>query len=70
MISVLKRCSACGEDKILKEFNLRKNSKMGRQSRCKSCQANSFPDYYQNNKEKYLQRLRDWRAKKKELIKH
>lgn len=67
MIEVLKKCSSCGQDKILDEFSICRAKKYGRQSRCKKCVSDLFPSYYKDNKEKYLQRLKDWRAKKKNI---
>lgn len=68
MIEVLKTCSVCGIPKELDQFSICRAKKWGRQSRCKQCVSDLFPGYYKENKEKYLQRLRDWRAKQKEIV--
>lgn len=76
-----KRCTKCGEEKGLGEFNLRgyiqKNGVQSRSSWCKICiseynkanktrNADRMNEYYKKNPEKFRQRSRDWRKKNPE----
>lgn len=63
----MKRCSKCGLEKPLDQFNRDKRLKSGRRSRCKTCESAQFarwsaenPDYYAEryvvNRERYADR--------------
>ena len=53
-----KRCSRCGETKVVSEFSI-KNSKTGlRASRCRACVAAYGRDHYRQNKASYLRKAR------------
>ena len=54
-ISSLKKCSKCGEEKSLSEFQFRKDSN-NYQSRCKLCISKSQKEFRDNNKELVKQR--------------
>ena len=60
----MKKCTKCGEEKKLVEFNIDKSLKVGRQSKCKTCQK----QYYQENREKLLERKRQYRQKNREKL--
>jgi len=51
-----KKCPRCGEIKPLSSFNKEKARKDGRQRICKICQRLQNKEYYQNNRDKVLQR--------------
>ena len=54
-----KGCSDCHNTKLFSEFCRHKNTKSGRASICKECQAVRNRVYYENNKEKEKARQRD-----------
>ena len=59
---MIKKCSHCKKQKLLDEFNKSKSSKDGLQYVCKSC--NIF--YYNKNKDKIIQRTKNY-SKKSEV---
>ena len=59
-----KKCTKCGIEKPLTEFDKDKSKKDGHASNCKSCKAN----WRANNKEKLKQVNAEYRAKNKEKI--
>ncbi len=60
---VLKRCSSCAQELELDCFNNRASAKDGKQSKCRTCQAKIFQDYYREHKEEYFERTRKFREK-------
>ena len=60
----MKKCSKCGIQKPLVEFNRDKKGKDGHRSQCKSCTAQYRAQYYEENKEKIAR----YRAQNKEKI--
>lgn len=57
----IKQCSRCKEEKATNEFYKGKSSKDGLRSYCKKCTK----QYYQNNKEKIKEKMREYRQSKK-----
>ena len=62
-----KVCSKCKEEKALSSFGNRKKNKDGKQSFCKSCQAEDNRRYYFKNKTKHNSYMKSWREANKEL---
>lgn len=58
----LKRCSKCGENRELGKFGKRKVSRDGLRSHCKACRK----QYYEENKEKILERQGQYNGENKE----
>ena len=50
-----KICSKCGEEKLLKEFNLQISGKYGRYSWCKICASDLNKKYRKQNRDKILE---------------
>ena len=61
----MKVCIACKEEKELSEFSKDKSKKDGFHIKCKSC----VQKYYQENKEKRLEKQKKYYIENKELIK-
>lgn len=61
----MKKCTRCGEEKILDEYHCRKASKKdGLQSKCKDCQRTETKSFYEKNPNyKRIWRGRDQEAK-------
>src|SRR5271170_3765548 len=55
----MKRCTTCKFERDLAEFNRSKANKDGLQNKCKLC----FSQYFQDHKESYGKRYRQWRRK-------
>lgn len=66
-MNVLKRCSCCGIELGLEEFNRCASKRLGVQSRCRSCCQQQFKNYYLGNKDKYLERVRKFREKRRTI---
>lgn len=56
----MKECKKCLNKKALSEFWKRKHSKDGLRSECKDCLREVNKKYYQQNREKYLERSKIW----------
>jgi len=56
MSEITKRCSKCGESKLLSEFNKDRSSKDGFQHRCRQCRSNA----YKENKELVAEQGKRW----------
>jgi len=66
---LLKFCTKCGWGKSLFCFAERKGFKQkGRRGECKECQSKYGKQNYQNNKERILEKNKNWRLKNKERI--
>ena len=65
----MKTCNICGETKAFSEFNKRKQSKDGHQSRCKVCQKELKAKWYQENKEHADEYRAKWYRENKEHVK-
>jgi hypothetical protein len=61
----MKKCTKCGEWKLVSEFYKYKWSKDGLKSQCKMCDKK----YYENNKEKIKEQQKEYRENNKEKIK-
>lgn len=59
-MEITKICSKCHEDKILTDFNKRKNSKDGYRYECKLCQKSA----YLNKREHYINKMKENRLLK------
>lgn len=77
--TVLKKCTKCGEEKPITEFNKHKLYKCGYRSDCKVCsslyyQANKeriaavTHAYYESNKERKIEYVKNWREENKERV--
>jgi len=64
-----KVCTKCGEEKLLEEFGKRKQSKDGRDWRCKECVRTYNTAYALSNKEKLAQYKKDWVEENKDYCK-
>ena len=75
----MKVCTKCKETKSFEEFHRDRNSKDGREYRCKKCRneyhqnnkeriAERGKKYRENNKEKYLEGCRKYRQNNKERV--
>lgn len=67
-----KVCSKCGEEKALEEFGRDRRRKDGRRAMCRAC-SRAYDrargkKYYEQNKEKVLARIRNYRANNLELV--
>jgi len=56
----MKKCSKCGVEKELSEFYKNKKSNNGIYSICKKCECKKSKDYYQNNKEKLKENMKEY----------
>ena len=52
----MKKCTKCGEEKALSEFNRHKRGKDGHHSWCRECMKSANRDHYQKNRERYLEK--------------
>jgi hypothetical protein len=64
----MKKCTKCGIEKPLSEFNKNKLGKYGRRSRCKACQSQYYAQYCAQNKEKIAEYRKEYCAQNKEKI--
>ena len=56
----MKKCAKCGEWKHILEFYKDKNGIYGVRAQCKECQKKYSKEYYENNKEKVLERGKEY----------
>lgn len=63
-----KICSRCKENKSVELFYKRSGAK-GYHSLCKDCEKQSTKEWYENNKESALMKVKDWRKKNVDRIK-
>lgn len=64
----MKKCSKCNRELATDNFNKRKGSKDGFQSRCRFCEAESNKQYRNKNKEKLSIKFKEYRAKNIEKL--
>jgi hypothetical protein len=64
-----KICSKCELDKSLSEFNKNKNTKDGHSSNCRECIKLAKQIYYQINKQKILDKVKQYSEQNKNTIK-
>lgn len=78
-MTIEKRCSKCGETKLLCEFNSKKASKDGKRAHCKECQRLHYEQnkarilhqqktYYENNKSARTKAMREYRTKHRDRL--
>lgn len=78
-MTIEKRCTKCGETKLLSEFNAKKASKDGKRAHCKECQRLHYEQnkerilhqqktYYENNKSARKKAMRAYRSKHRERL--
>ena len=60
----MKKCTECNEIKELDEFNKCSKGKNGLEAKCRSCKQ----EWYQNNREKRLQQVKEYNKNHKETI--
>jgi len=63
-----KRCIVCNEEKLLKEFSKRKDSKDSRRNNCKLCEKNNKKKYYEENKDCFKKSHKIYADKNKDKI--
>ncbi len=56
-----KTCPRCGETKPIFKFSLEKRNINGRANICKACRSLEYLEYYYQNREKILTRLKEYR---------
>lgn len=56
-----KVCTKCGVEKPLSEFNKHKASKDGHQAHCRECKKEHAAQYWQDNKERLLEKQKAFR---------
>ena len=68
---VMKKCTCCGRWLVAStvNFNRRKAGKYGLQSECRECRKNRYKQYYEDNKEKELERSKQHRKANPEYLK-
>ncbi len=59
-------CPRCKRRKLLTKFNRNKNYKNGYSSWCRDCNKKACKLYYINNRERLLEKCREWNRKNKE----
>ena len=64
-----KKCSKCGEVKLLECFSLNKRSRDGYQYACKKCAIEYVNKYYAKNREEVKARMAKYRAENYEKVK-
>lgn len=64
-----KRCSRCGEEREISQFNKDKRKYDGLNCHCKSCRKITSKEYYDNNKEEVKQRHQEYYERNKEEAK-
>jgi len=64
----MKICTTCKKEKSLEEFSKSKYGAQGREAKCKECYKSYWKDYSIKNKEKVLQKSRDFRKDNKEKV--
>jgi hypothetical protein len=67
-IMIKKKCTKCGVEKKLGEFNKKKDGKFGVYSHCKNCKSNTDKKYYIKNKTKILISTKQYREKHSDKI--
>lgn len=65
----MRTCTKCNEPKELSEFSFKNKSKGTLSSECKECHRVLRQDYYRNNKQEELARVRDFKKKYVEWFK-
>lgn len=63
-----KKCSACGQEKPLSEFNKHRGNKDGLQDKCRVCCSEYNKRHYAANREKYRKRVREYRDENLENV--
>ena len=63
-----KRCSKCGVEKALCEFNKNKNTKDGRVSQCKICDKERYKAYYEKNRLRVVESKCSWNKQNRTKI--
>ena len=66
IVSHTQKCTICGEEKEIHEFNKEKRKKSGFRSDCKKCCSKRKKIYYKNNIEKSLEDMRQYYLRNKE----
>lgn len=64
----MKTCSKCGERKPLNHFYRQEGMRDGYRNNCKSCHAASHRNWYLKNRDKEIQRVRQWQQANPEKV--
>lgn len=65
----MKVCTKCKETKDISSFSLKRTSKDGRDSICRSCRSEYSKAYYKKNRESIIKRTRAYRKENPEIQK-
>jgi len=65
--AMFKICTKCSEKKYITEFHKRKAGKLKIVSRCKQCYSSYYKKYYQNNRRKKINQVKNSYDKDKKL---
>jgi hypothetical protein len=64
----VKTCKRCGESKELDEFYANPSGRDGKRPECKACTAGRRREWYASNREREIQRVRDWQLANPERV--
>ena len=67
-IATTKKCTKCGETKMVEQFSWMNRAKGKRQPKCKVCKSAYAKQYHQENREAVLARNRQYREANREAI--
>jgi 5-methylcytosine-specific restriction endonuclease McrA len=62
----MKHCSKCGSSKDLSAFNKHKATINGLHRVCRACEAAMYKERYAKNRERIIQRVKEWQENNKE----
>jgi hypothetical protein len=65
----MKRCSTCGELKLLCNFAKKKNARDGHHVKCKACQQEYWKEYREKNRDRLNAKDKEYRKSNKEELK-
>jgi len=68
MIELSKKCSKCGEVKLLGDFNKNRYSKDGSSCHCKTCAKETTRKWNQENKDKHQEHRKKWKKLNVDLV--
>ena len=65
----MKTCSTCSTKQSLESFYKDKKSPSGLRAQCKTCVKLAKRKYFENNRDRELQKLKDWKIKNPDKVK-
>ena len=66
-VMVGRKCTVCGEDKLVEEFNFSNKEKGTRKGYCKKCESEKHKEYRSNNLEKEREALKKLLEEKEDI---